>query len=353
MICVFGRFLSIEIGSQNIKIVECERKGKNIIIHKSVMVRTPRNSINDGIIINIISIKEVIKKVLHDKKIKCKSVIFTSRSTSIITRIITIPFSKQSEMQSIVKYQMQHYLPINFDEYIVEFVLLEKFNQEDVQKARVRVVVYPKDMAEKYLELAKTLKLTPVCLDINYNCITKLLCNNFSKNTEGQFKNETFATIDMGSDFLEFAVILNGKVEFTRIISSGGSYIDGDISRQIGLHIEDAEIRKIENCDLSIEQYDDGNKEFINNIIKSIVDDWIREIKKFVDYYNNNNKNNNIKSIYIYGGSSKLKGIDVYMANLLNIPVSVLNNIDNINFKEHNLKHSIFYLNNIGSFIRL
>lgn len=349
-----NKLLSIEIGTQNIKIVEGVKKGKNIEIHKASSVKTPENSFNDGMITNMIAMKAEINKAISDENMKCKSVVFTVKSTAVITRIITIPYAKPSEMQLIVKNQMQQYLPINFDDYIVKFILLEKIKQENNSfSAKVRVVVFPNEMAKKYLDLAKELKLNPTALDLSSNAIRKLSSHHFNNN-ENNSSNETVAIIDMGCEFLQLNIVSKGNNEFTRNISSGGRYIDVDISRQVGLDMVSAEKEKIDKCDLSKDVFDDDNISMINSIIKMVVDDWVREIYKLLEYYNNSNEREHIEKIYIHGGSSALNGIEEYMINSIKLPIIKINNLNNIIFKNPNLeKDLVHYLNNIGAIIRL
>jgi len=43
------RILGLEIGNSNIKLLECRKKGENLIVEKSKILKTPSQAISDGI----------------------------------------------------------------------------------------------------------------------------------------------------------------------------------------------------------------------------------------------------------------------------------------------------------------
>ena len=153
------------------------------------------------------------------ENIKCKNIIITSKSTSVITRDIDIPVAKKEDMDSIIKFQMEKYLPIMFDDYIMQYKVLEEFEDEGVKKAKVTVVVYPKIMVEGYYNLVKELKGNAVALDISSNSINKLFIEDIKVNDENYSLKDTVAVIDLGYDFINVNIISDGNVQFTRIIT--------------------------------------------------------------------------------------------------------------------------------------
>ena len=54
-----------------------------------------------------------ITDALDSNNIKNDNVIFTTNSTSVINRTIIIPKVNEDEIESVIKYEVQQYLPIN------------------------------------------------------------------------------------------------------------------------------------------------------------------------------------------------------------------------------------------------
>ncbi|KOA21410.1 competence protein A [Clostridium homopropionicum DSM 5847] len=357
--------VSIDIGSKNIKIVEGKYEGDKVIVSKMTTFETPKDSFNDGEIINLEEIKNSISEKLKESNIKSKNIVFSSKSTSIITRIIEVPWVKGKELDSLIKYEIEQYLPIDFQEYVTKYKLLEEFTKDQVKMVRANVAVYPKAMAKAYWDLAKELKLNPFALDLSSNAVNKLVTRkNTFINLEELEKQDTICMIDFGYDQIEFNIISKGILEFTRIITGGGSYLDANIGSEFSVGEKEAEDKKIMLGNLSddIELFKEGltvNENFleaqtINASIRLVIDRWNNEINRMLEYFRNRFKDRNISKILIYGGTSELKGMDKYMQSVLGVTVEKVQNISSI-VLEGSLKETsiVSYINAIGGIIRI
>ncbi len=367
-----SKVLSLDIGSKNTKIVLGAQSKKNVVIEKAITMITPAGCYNDGNIIDITKFKSEISDVLEMENIKYKNIIITSKSTSVITRDIDIPVAKKEDMDSIIKFQMERYLPIMFDDYIMQYKVLEEFEEDGVKQARVTVVVYPKIMAEGYYNLVKELKGNAVALDVSSNSINKLFIEDIKVNDENYSLEDTVAVIDLGYDFISVNIISKGNVQFTRIINYGGGHIDTDIASQLSISEEVAEEEKLLHCNLESEDSSNSQSSVVNDIVKAQVRNWIQEIERMLNYYKSKDQGNKIDKVYIYGGSSNIKGIEAFMADAFNLPVTKTRSLSNVDCSKTNkakdkkskvdeLKVDSFkveeqlskYLNAIGAIIRL
>ncbi|MBU3189521.1 pilus assembly protein PilM [Clostridium bowmanii] len=357
-----SKVLSIDIGSKDTKIVLGTQSKKNVIIEKTITMTTPVGCYHDGNIIDITKFKNEISDVLQKENIRSKSIIITTKSTTVITRDIDIPVAKKEDMNSIIKFQMERYLPIMFDDYIMQYKILEEFEEDGIKQAKVTVVVYPKIMAEGYYNLVKELKGNAVALDISSNSINKLFIENIKVNDENYSLEDTVGVIDLGYDFINVNIISDGNVQFTRIINYGGSNIDIDIAKQLSISEEEAEDQKLEQCNLESEASSDRQSSTVNDIAKAQVRNWTEEIERMINYYKNKDQGNKVDKIYIYGGSSNIKGIETFIKEILNLPVTKIQSLSNVNCSKLNtskVDSSIIdaelsmYLNAIGAIIRL
>lgn len=331
-----SKILSLDIGSKNTKIVLGSQSKKNVAIEKAITMITPVGCYNDGKILDITKFKSEISDVLQAENIKCRNIIITSKSTSVITRDIDIPVAKKEDMNAIIKFQMERYLPIMFDDYIMQYKILNEFEEENVKQAKVTVVVYPKVMAEGYYNLVKELKGQAVALDISSNSINKLFVKDIKVNDESYSLEETVAVIDLGHDFINVNIISDGNIQFTRIINYGGSHIDIEVARQLSISEEEAESKKLEGCNLDTDSISDLQSSLINDIAKEHVRNWTQEIERMLNYYKNKDKGNKVDKIYIYGGSSNIKGIEIFIKDVLNLPVAQIQSLSNVNFSKLN-----------------
>ncbi|HCW53496.1 MAG TPA: pilus assembly protein PilM, partial [Clostridium sp.] len=150
-----------DIGSKSIKIAQGMYYKKNITIDKLLKVETPQGVIKDGDIVNKGLLVNKLKNILVENSIKADYGICTNNSSSIINREITIPKVENDEIETVVRFEIQQYLPINLDDYVIQTSILEE--TED-NKLDVRVIAYPEKMARSYYDILKELNLKPYAL---------------------------------------------------------------------------------------------------------------------------------------------------------------------------------------------
>ena len=340
--------VAFEIGSKHIKIVEGKYSKDKLSIYKMGQVETPMASIEDGAIIDERALVNTLQVAINQLGIKSKDAVVTSNSSSIIDREIIIPAVDESEMESVIKYEIQQYLPINLDEYIVEYVVIDKLVDSEGPKLKVNVISYPKDIVNGYYKLIKSLGLNPYVLDVTYNSLKKIV------NHTGMIKNGgqtgTVAFVDMGATSINVTIFKRGQLDFTRIIKSGGETIDQALSSRLDMSIKSTESMKMDKGNLLDIQDDDDE---VNVIIKETVDEMIGELEQILQFASNKN-GENVDEVVIYGGASKLRGLDVYMQRKLLKSIKRVFTLERIDISTSAMPKEPIgeYLNAIGAVIR-
>jgi type IV pilus assembly protein PilM len=250
-------------------------------------------------------------------------------------------------MDTVVRYEIQQYLPINLDDYILQNTVLNEEEINGVGKLNVRVIAYPERLARGYYNLLLKLDLNPYALDVNYNAINKFI--NFTGiNSEFEYKsNESIALIDMGASCIDVNIYKDGQLDFTRIIKDCGNDIDEMLIERNGIEESQVEKFKIDNINLHEEL------EPINILSREIVDEWIEKIEKIIQFYKNRNTGDEVNKIIIFGGSSKINDMEEYMTEKLGIKTKI-SGITKIAFKSKDDGKPIDdFINAIGSVIRV
>lgn len=342
--------LSIDLGTNFIKVAEGKYQKDKLSLNKVVQIPTPEGCIADGKIINVQAVIDVLSFLIKENSIRAKDVIFTTNSSSIINRDILIPVVQEEEMETVIRYEIQQYLPINLDDYIIQFIVLDEIVDDTGAKLKINVTSFPERMANTYYNVVNALELNPYALDVTYNSINKLA--NYSKYTSnnGQIIGGTVAFVDMGATSINVAIFKNGKLDFTRMIKSGGDNIDYALSQSLNMSIKSTESLKIKDGDL----LRNSEEDILNLTIRKSVDDILEELERILQFYSNKS-NATIDKIYIYGGTSNLKNIELYIKNKLNISVDNIEDIPNIDITSKDLINENLgqYLNAISAIIRL
>ncbi|MDV4149364.1 type IV pilus assembly protein PilM [Clostridium sp. AL.422] len=342
--------LSIDLGTNSIKLVEGRFQKNRLNINKAIQIPTPEGCIADGKILNTQAVVDVLDFLIKQNSLKTKDIIFTTNSSSIINRDILIPVVEDDEMETVIRYEIQQYLPINLDDYIIQFVVLDEIVDDSGVKLKVNVTSFPEKMAYSYYHVINTLELNPYALDVAYNSVNKIANYSDYAANNGEIMGGTVAFVDMGATSINVAIFKNGKLDFTRMIKSGGDNIDYALSQSIDMSIKSTESMKIKEGNLLNYKEDDT----LNLTIKEAVDEILEELERILQFYSNKS-NTTIDKIYIYGGLANLNNINLYMKNRLLMDVVRIDEIRNIDITSNDLRSEELgqYLNAIGAIIRL
>jgi type IV pilus assembly protein PilM len=345
--------ISIDVGTSRIKIVAGRCSNNHVNIKKAIAIDTPQGCVEDGKLMfndgKADILKQSIVQALSENRIRYKNVIFTIQSTSIIRREVNVPKVKPNEMESMIRYEIEQYLPIDLDEYIIEYKTIEE-NGED--KSRILIAALPKAIAEDYMSIVKLLQLEPNSLDINSNAISKLFSMKQQINDAAYNLDNTVACVDLGCSHINICIISKGLYQFSRIIQAGGRDLTASIAETFKISLQDAENMKLAEANLS--KFDSGeDSDMLNETISNIVFRWADEIQKVFQFYKTRNANNHIDEIYLYGGTSNLRGITDYLSRAVNMPVKQIKTLSSLKLSNHTGAVDLEnYLNSIGAINR-
>lgn len=339
--------VSFDFGSESIKVVEGRYVREQLQVTRCFSVPTPAGAIEDGRIVNVSLLVNALSKALSDEGVKAKDAIGCLNSTQIINRELLIPVVAPEEMETVVRYEIQQFLPINLSDYLIQYVILGEVEMMGEKRLKLNVITFPEKMARAYYDLFKELGLKPYALDVSYNAISKLA--HHEKLVEKVTTVEgTVAFVDMGAQSIDLNIFTDGNVQFTRLIKSGGVMIDEKFNQLPELSIKSAVSFK-QQADLSEE--DQGNLSL--RIIKLSMDEMLYELERVLQFYRNKSVGNQIDHLYVLGGLSHLKGLESYMEARLNVSVSKIKDIDLTDSNEL-LNDEVMgdYANALGAMIR-
>ena len=170
-----SKTLTIEIGNEFIKICESERRRDQIIVHTAVSVQTPEESVEDGFIRNNMLVSTAIRQAMTQEQITAKEVVFVLSSSRIASKEVILPGGKKVKIQELIDTNASEYFPINVEEYVFSYTVLEAIKTKEEQKTRVLVYAAPDMMVQSYYELAATLGMKVKAVDYSGNSTLQLI----------------------------------------------------------------------------------------------------------------------------------------------------------------------------------
>lgn len=330
-------FINIDIGNRYIKITEIKNKKNNITLLNAGMISTPYRSVEDGHIYNGESLANAIKNFVDESSIKAKQVVISISSSKIISREIILPKTKKKNINQLVALNAVDVFPVNTNEYILDYTILEEEKNEYGNKYRINMIVVPIYMVNQYIDLIRKCGLKLCRIDYNGNSITHLI-------KKEQFEGN-FMILDLGYNMSTISIFTNGIQKFSKSIDYGLNLVLEKITKINNMNLYEAETW------LNNNKLTDNNNDDLNT---KIVDAFLHIfdlIERYFDFYQSRNRDYSIDKIYLINGGSNIKGIDKLVESSFNIQTSIIKSFNNINISKNlNIETPInIYSNCIGS----
>ena len=349
-----GRFynkkhISMDIGAREIKIVEGKATKKNLVIQDAFTIKIPKDIYFDGKILNIEELSYLLKTSFKDRKVMSSMVTIVVNSSNIITREISLPKVSDSEIESILKYQAEDYIPIEPEDYIFQHIHLGSIFDEGVERLSLLLIAIPKGLVKSHFNLINNIGFKPKVMDFQGHAIGKLFNYNDMFNESCLAKGKAIASIDMGYENTKVNIILHGTLRVSRVINTGLFHLIKDIQMNLDLAEEEI-LDRIKDIDLSEEAgLGDIENTFVVNSINNILSTLLEAIDIVIKYYNTRDRSNEIDYIVLQGGLSNINGLETRFSRYFNINAVKLYSFDRIKSNEDMGTYS----NAIGGLIRL
>ncbi len=336
-----NKLIGIDIGSHTIKLVEIEDGKKGVSLKNFGVINLPREAIVEGYIKDKEAVASAMKRLLRNLKTRNKNVATSISGFSVIIKKIMMPHQNESELEATIQEEAEQYVPFDINEVNLDFDILSggdvsskgsdmEAQREDSDRMEVMLVAAKKDIIDDYVGLLEFAGLNPAVLDVD----AFALQNAFEVSAAPGEVKGCVALVNVGAEELGINAIKDGVSMFTRDSSYGGTQITEAIMSEFDVSFEEAEKIKLGGVELE-------NADALEEIFKSVVSDWVREITRALDFLSSAFPEDAIEKILIAGGSCRTPGFQKQLESETNIPVVGLNPFSKliINDKQFDAKY--------------
>ena len=314
--------ISIDIGSRNIHIAEGDYQKGVLTVRGSQSFEIPPGCIAAEAIEDSQLLADTIKSSLKAGQFNAKDAILTVNATHAIIRELDFPKSKPKELDQMIKTELyQTFHVLNTD--IIQYKEIAKVESSDGDiLERYRVAAIDQDYINSYYNVLELTGLKAVAMDLNINCIDKLLSWADSIN-EKLLDDQTAMFLDFGHSVTTVYIYKKDQPMFYRHLNIGSSEIDNLLMNTF--YIQDSEVRalkeKMDFFGTSTEAvpYFEALKPFFYHLND--------EIRKLIAFYSNRLKDNSVNCCYLFGQGIGLQGLANYWSTSMNMPVEKVQSV--------------------------
>lgn len=322
-------YVTLDIGTYNTKLLYGHYSNGYVIVTKAGIIRTPEGLINNGLL-NVDLATETISELLYNMNLKGKlSGVAVVESTAIVSRNFTLPYSNNNDLQDMVMMEVERLFADVLQNYIIDYTCLDINTDSDGSKADVMVFALPSKVFQSYQDTFINVGLAASKLDVASNSSSKTFRQRVFINDMAYPIDKTVALIDIGHTLMNIQIIDKGILKFSRALKIGGEDITKAISEDLFISWEEAEKLKETEADLSSMVHNP-----LYNSVSRVVDDISAEIQRVLRYYTNTTNYAVIDSLFIYGGTSRLKNVAEYMTKSVGFPVTAIDTMNIIHLKQ-------------------
>lgn len=306
--------LGLDIGSHSIKLIEIGHSGKTLTLLAAGNIPTPPKALMSPLEADHQAVAQAIRQLIKETGAKSNSVAIALPESQVFTRVIEVPALSSRELSSAISWEAEQYIPLPLDQVNLDYSVLRDAKETGTDKMDVLLVACPKSLLEKYLTIIEMAELIPVAAETEIIATSRALVRSVAN-----IKNAVLL-VSLGAQTTDLAILKSGVLAFTRSISAGGEALSRALVSGLDFNTNQAEEFK---RTYGLEQ--DKLQGKIVTAVKPIMDTIIGEIKRALAFYAEKHTDDRIETILLSGGTAKLPGMVVYIAQNVGIEAQLAN----------------------------
>lgn len=281
-----------DIGEMSLKMVHFS--GSNI--KKTVVADMPDNMISDGQIISADAFVQFLYETAKANGIPRKEAALIIPASNVHVRTAVVPAMSESQLRYNLPFEFKDYLAADKSKYIFDYEVMDTIKDDDgnVIELKLFACAALKDAVARYSGMLSKagFRLTRL---VPEEYVYSKLCRGDAGTAPPQ--GESVAIIDLGHSDTRIHILRDGKYDSKRVIEIGIKELETIIAEVTFSDIYMAHSYKRTNHDNVLNS--EKCLELYNRV--SI------EILKSVNFYNFNNRNQELKDIYLIGGGAAIE----------------------------------------------
>jgi len=305
--------LGLDIGSHTIKLIELVYSGNSFALSAAGSIPTPPKALTSTVPADTQAVADTIKKLLKDTGAKSKNVNIALPESKVFTRVIEVPALSDRELSSAIKWEAEQYIPLPLADVNLDFTTLRTAAETGTNKMEVLLVAAPKVLLSRYMGILEVAEVTAIGAETEIIATSRALARSLPN-----VKNVLVAS--MGAQTTDLAILRGGVLALTRSIPAAGDAITRAIAQGLDFSVTQAEEYK--------RTYGLDQTKLEGKIVaaaKPIMDTIVGEIQRALAFYQEKYHDRDIQSVVVSGGTARIPGMVIYLAQALGMEVQPAN----------------------------
>ena len=299
--------LGIDIGSSSIKVVQLQKRGDKAILETyGELSLGPYGGVSIGQSTNLPTekIAQAINDLLTEKEVAISTKVcgLAIPFKASLLSIIEMPGIGMKELASMVPIEARKYIPVPMSDVTIDWSIIPKSEVEEIpvikgenkiKKVNILLVAIHNNIINQYREVISKTDLEAKFFEIEVFSSMRAILEGIQG---------AVMIFDMGASTTKLYMVDRGLVQHSHTINRGSQDITANIARVLNVSVEEAEVIK---RSVGMGKTVDGVD--LSETVSTIADNIFSEANRFLFEFQKK-RNQNIKSVFLTGGGSALKG---------------------------------------------
>lgn len=311
-----SNLIGIDIGTGAIKLVEINwEKGKPVLKNFAI-THLPDKVIEDGRIIDSEQLTDLLHKLLANTHTSSKNAVVAMGGRVMFARELLFPTMTMAELGEAIKWDLEKYIPYAPNSYYFDYSIVGKGTTET--EIKVLLVAAPLENVNMLMTIINNVGLKLVAVDVEPLALYRIFT-----------AAEKALVIDIGACLSQVTVFQNGSPAVIRNIPIGGQNFSNVIMQTLDTSFAEAEQLKQKKIFLLQEDLE-AEYLVVKQQMELLVGEFVRDIRRTAEYYQQENHDAIIDKIIITGGGAKLGNLLKCLTPQLDLATVISNPLEKL-----------------------
>ncbi len=305
-------YLSVDIGSSSIKIVEMRGRAGQLRLTGAASLPTPASAIQNNMVYETAAVAEATRTLAQSQGTRARQVITAVPGPAVIIKRVTLPAQSINDLENTILFEAGNFIPedlenVNLDYQITDYI-------DDGKRMEVLLVAAKKDIVASYSETIRAAGLTPIIVDVDYFALENMFETNYQPAAD-----RAIALVNIGARYSSINILKGGRSTFTGDVPVGGRDITEALVRDLNVSVDEADALKAGGSSPKVPA------DQASAVAAAAAAALIEEIHHALSFFWTAATDETIDALYLSGGVAQMPGLAQQLSERVQAPVEIAN----------------------------
>lgn len=320
-----NKTLGVDIGTHSIKVAEIAETRQGVELGLVGIAPTPDGAVTEAGVVNGPAAAAALRALIDSTGIQTVDCVAALSGPAVIVRQIKMARMPEQMLRKTMAWEAKKYISVPIEDSVVDCQILPDDEGMAPTEMNVMLAAAPRALVDGYVNVLEEAGLEPLALDIGSFATMRALIDT-APNAE--LFQETVAVVDSGATYTDVNIVKRGRSVFTRTIGASGNSLTASIMAALQCPADEAERIKM-SMDVTQATADRSllRTDKVAGAVVPLLEDLVKEIRRSLNFYQSQFPEGSadaaVDRLIVCGGTGKLKGLEVYLNSILDMPVEI------------------------------